>query len=125
MTSDHESKCCCPEAFLNPFESTTSLSSFWNLVCCNLLYFSAGTLLCCPSCSYQSSIICYCFAAFAFTLALCSHLPSSFSLAAVILAIVYDIYTTFYVAVYIPTLIKHFVPGNSMNTILLRVLKPK
>jgi hypothetical protein len=44
-----------------------------------------------------------------------AHLPFSISLAAIILAIIYDIYSTFHVAVYIPTLIKQFVRGNSMN----------
>jgi hypothetical protein len=43
-----------------------------------------------------------------------AHLPSSFSLAAIILAIIYDIYSTFHVALYIPTLIKQFVTGVNL-----------
>jgi hypothetical protein len=94
-------------------------------VCCNLLYPSEGTLLHCPSYPSQSSITFYCFAAFAFTSALCSHLPSSFSLAAVVLAIIYDIYSTFHVVVYIPTLIKQFVPGNSMDNHIVECIEAK
>ena len=73
------------------------------------------------------SILCHLlfFVAFAFTLALCSHVPSSFSLTAVVLDIIYDIYTTFHVAVYIPTLIKQFVPGNSMNNHIVECIEAK
>ena len=65
------------------------------------------------------------FAAFAFTPALCSHVSLSFSLTAVILAIIYNVYTTFHIAVYIPTLIKQLVPHNSVNNCVVEYIEAK
>ena len=112
-------KCCCHEAFLNP------LASFSPFQCVATYYIQ-----CTDSPSSSSMFIpIFChflfFAAFAFTPALCSHVSLSFSLTAVVLAIIYDVYTTFHIAVYIPTLIKQLAPHNSVNNCVVEYIEAK
>ena len=116
MSSDHNSKCCCPEAFLDPL---ASLSSFQ----CVATYYIPVQRLSFIILHIHPNLLF--FAAFAFTSALCSHIPPSFSFTAIVLAIIYDVYTTFHIAVYIPTLIKQLMPHNSVNKCVVEYIEAK
>ena len=116
ISLDHNSKCYCPKAFLNPL---ASLSSFQCVAVKGLSFIVLHIYLNLPLpfIALQPLLLPQLFALI--------YIPSSFSLAAVVLAIIYDIYSTFYVAVYIPTLIKQFVPGNSMSNHIVECTEAK
>jgi hypothetical protein len=121
ISLDHNSKCCCPKAFLNPL---ASLSSFQCVATCYIPVKGLSFIILHIHLNLPSPFVALQPLLLPQHLALIYHL-CSFSLGAVVLAIIYDIYSTFHVAVYIPTLIKQFVPGNSMNSYIAECIEAK